>query len=179
MLPNAQILWSQPDELIAQWEEDESKTKQEILISEIVGSAGSVVDLGCGVGRYYQCLNFTKYQGYDQSSEMVARAIARNKKEVFSCVDITRFQVNERFDTGICIDVAYHQENPIEFIKTIFRIWDCKRLFFTLLVGNKFEQLYNSTVISKDDFDNLVSEFSLEIKHQIDWQDFSWVLLQK
>lgn len=95
--------------------------EQETLVSKIIGKVNSVVDLGCGVGRYYQCLKgITKYQGYDQSIEMVMNAKFSNKDASFACVDITNFQSDEKFDTGVCIDVAYHQKDPIGFMETVF-----------------------------------------------------------
>lgn len=154
-LPKAKELWEDPQDLITMWKSDPHKTRHEILINRYIGPAGYLVDLGCGVGRFSLVLNYTQYQGYDQSTEMIrfARDYSRAKNVKFSCIDVFQFVSDDEYDTLIMIDVAHHQEDPLDAIEWVLNNWKAKRYFFTIITGDKDESLYNSSVVSEKRFE--------------------------
>lgn len=177
-LPKAKELWEDPQDLIAMWKSDPHKTRHEMIISQLVGPAGYLVDLGCGVGRFSLVLNYTKYQGYDQSSEMIrfAKEYSRGKKVSFSCVDIFEFVSDEEYDTLIMIDVAHHQQDPLGAIETVLNLWKAKRYFFTLLVGKQDEELLNSFVIGEKNFQDFAIYKKLKTMYNEN-NSFCWKIL--
>lgn len=178
-LPNAKELWEDPQDLIAMWKSDPHKSRHERIISELVGPAGYLVDLGCGVGRFSLTLDYTKYQGYDQSSEMIrfAKLYSTDKKVSFSCVDIFEFVSDEEYDTLIMIDVAHHQQDPLGAIETVLNLWKAKRYFFTILTGNREEELFNSFVIEEKNFQDFAIYKNLEIVYNEPNEQF-WKILK-
>lgn len=71
------------------------------------------------------------------------------------------------------------KKTPLGLWKLFFRLWDCERLFFTLLVGDQYKELYNSIIIARIDFERLFSDHNLQIKCIEPIEDYEWLLLQK
>lgn len=176
-LPEAEKLWVDPTDLIDLWTTQTEKHKQESYIASKVGSGGIVVDCGCGVGRYAGILQYEQYYGFDSSIEMVRRAKALHPNGNFSCVDIFRFSSDREYDTCLLIDVAYHQEDPIQSLKVIMNNWDAKRYLMTILVGPEDEQLLNSTVISQKAFEAFAEDLRDVTYYSEPMATFDWVLL--
>lgn len=189
-LEKASELWQNPQELIDYWASSAEKAKQEALVRDLLtnwlaGDIGCLVDVGCGVGRYAEALNelYTNYYGFDQSSAMIAEAIYRYTSNTvdteFACVDIMNFQGDGAYDTLICIDVLHHQNNPAEAMRRICNIWKADDYVFTLLVGAERQDLFNSTVISFDEFMTIYDFFDVMDTHiqRFDDNNFSWVVL--
>jgi len=178
---NAQQMWDNPTELIELWKDLDSKHYQEHLIAKLAGKVKVIGDLGCGVGRFADVLDFEQYYGYDASHQMVSYAIANNSnpKVEFSCLDIFKFGSDLFYDTIICVDVLIHLSEPIKAIQTIFRNWDAHRYIFTLLVGSQ-EELFNSIVINQDEFEKFCLEFKVNKLHRelVPNERFEWVVCE-
>jgi len=188
-LQEAQNLWQNPAELIRLWDSLESKKRHESIIAELVAAQtaqdAEIADLGCGVGRYANVLNFGTYEGYDGSPAMVMAAndkFADSPKSVkFACVDIFKFQIHKRFDAVICIDVVHHQNDPIQAILQLLNIWNADVFVISLLVGGIREDLYNSTVIPFTDLLKLCDAGVMKnILHveRFDDNSFAWMVLE-
>lgn len=179
-LSKAKELWKDPQDLITMWKSDPHKERHERLISRYIGPAGYLVDLGCGIGRFAKVINYYQYQGYDQSSEMIrfAKGYVREKNCQFSCVDVFEFISDEEYDTLIMIDVAHHQLDPLGAIEWVIKNWKAKRYFFTLLLGEKDEELFNSFVISRRNFQDFIVYNQIEILYN-EPNQFDWVILKK
>jgi SAM-dependent methyltransferase len=165
------------------WDELESKKRHEQLVAEFIGD-GSVVDLGCGVGRYLDIIaNPDGYMGYDASSQMVdtAKELHPGREEQFACVDVLNFRSDVGYDDLICIDMVHHLNEPVDAILRLLQVWSASQYLFTLLVGDVREDLYNSTVVSFTDFLRLFeSGYEFEPLHieRFDDNKFAWVLVK-
>lgn len=177
-LPKAKELWEDPQDLIAMWKSDPHKIRHEMLINRYIGPAGYLVDLGCGVGRFSLVLRYAKYQGYDQSPEMIrfAKGYSRAENVNFSCVDVFDFISDEKYDTLIMIDVAHHQQDPLGAIETVLNNWKAKRYFFTILTGERDEELLNSFVIGEKNFQDFAVYKSLKTCYN-EQNSFNWKIL--
>lgn len=183
-LEEAKKIWAAPEAMIEMWDGDEHKQRHEKVISEIIGEAGTLVDLGCGVGRLCYTLDWKTYQGYDQSTQMIniarvirdSRSNPKNFKVEFAVIDIFQFISDHSYDTLIMIDVAQHQQNPLEAIRLILKRWKAQRYFFTLLVGDKQEELLNSVVVSREDFQNFVHDNNFKVCYT-ESNNFDWVII--
>lgn len=184
MLDNAAQLWNSPQAMVKMWETSEEKQRHELLVKDWVSGRpqGSIVDLGCGAGRFADVLEYESYIGYDQSSAMIQ--LAREKAlpyAEFACVDIFSFQTGVQYDLALLIDVAYHQDQPVEAVLKIVNLWQAHQYLFTLLVGERHEDLYNSTVVSYGEFLTLVDALGPgQLSYHIERygpEQFSWMLV--
>lgn len=180
-LQEAVNVWQNPQPMLDEWEADPAKIAQEILIAGLVGEAGKVVELGCGNGRYAGVLNHSSYQGYDSSYAMIEAAKARNPQASFALIDIFKFQSDESYDTLLLIDVAIHQDKPIEAVLSVLNNWYAQRYVITLLVGVEHQDLYSSTVVSHEELEELFHLADLEVivnHHQpVVGENFDWHVL--
>lgn len=182
-LPKAQELWNKPEEMLAMWQGSEEKMRHELLIADWVSlrDRPNIVDLGCGPGRFADVLGYETYSGYDQSTPMImaAKYEPRPRAE-FSVVDIFSFQSGKEYDLALLIDVAYHQEAPVESVLRIINLWKAKSYLFTLLVGQEHEDLYNSTVVSYSELLTLVDALGPMAFHieRYGTERFSWILAE-
>lgn len=185
-LQTAKELWAQPQDLIQMWEDDPHKIRHERLVVLQAGKKqGYLVDLGCGAGRFAHRFEFEQYQGYDQSTPMIefarewaaSRSAERFKKAEFSVIDIFQFISDHSYDTLIMVDVAQHQQEPLEAIHLILKQWKAKRYFFTLLLGDKKEELLNSIVVARADFQDFVKANNLEVCYT-EKNHFDWVIVK-
>lgn len=183
-LPKAIDLWNSPAEMIKMWDDSDTKTHYEEVVRAFIGNnIGVVADLGCGVGRFADVLNYKSYLGYDFSQAMIRAAVLRREEELdveFCNVDIFNFSSDTKYDVVTMIDVAHHQNEPVEAILRILELWDAKRYYFSLLVGDIREDLYNSTVVSFVTFLKLFDKAIIPniIIKRDGGNEFAWVLIE-
>lgn len=178
-LPKAREIWDSPSQMVMQWYSDTEKLRQEMIIAKLVGSAGYLVDVGCGVGRFAEVMQCDKYQGYDLSTAMVALARQRNgKRGEFACVDAVSFQPDTQFDTLISIDTAIHQTDPITFIQKIRQNFKAKRYYFSLIVGDHRQDLFASTVVSKDNLKAFNQNWKVVYTEPVKNENYEWMILE-
>lgn len=189
ILPKAKELWADPKNLISQWDESDSKQTHEKMIVKKIKYGGNVADIGCGAGRFCKAFldsdyGYFDYYGFDQSLAMIRYAKEKNyPNSEFQLVDIFRYQSDRKYDTLLMIDVAYHQEEPVDSIIKVLDLWEAKRYFVSLLVGKIREDLFNSTVSSWEDFSELIKNvkrrnFCYNMYMEFDENSFAWVLLE-
>tara|TARA_B100000780_G_C21054725_1_gene423704 strand:+ start:256 stop:1005 length:750 start_codon:yes stop_codon:yes gene_type:complete len=70
------------------------------LIKKHKKNSSSILDLGCGTGKYTSSLFKNKFDvtGVDRSEAMLKIAKAKNKKITFVKSDITKIKLNQKFD---------------------------------------------------------------------------------
>ncbi len=133
----------------ALWEIDPAKRATEVLIAHKMyyeWAAKSVLDIGCGVGRYALVLPYEEYTGIEQSLAMITVADAdlagkpnvrliRARAEEISLVP-------NKFDLGIVMHVTQHLHDPLDFMRRIFELHQCKRWCFTVLTVPGSEKKY-------------------------------------
>jgi len=82
---------------------------------EYIQEGNKVLDLGCGNGRFFGFLKeqslVVDYIGVDFSSELLKIAKRRYPKQDFLEQDITRLDINKRFDCVVCIATLHHLPN--------------------------------------------------------------------
>lgn len=178
-VPAASELWTNPEELILTWQQQPEKLAQEETVSRFVGEVDYVADLGCGCGRHAHALRFNKYWGFDQSVQMIeaAKDVSPRSAE-FSVVDIFRFEPGIVFDALVMIDVAIHHTNPIDAIVNIWSRWQAKKYVFSLLVGNKHEDLLNTVVVSGDEAHPILAEAKRLTLEPVRGESFNWYLIE-
>ncbi|MHA2136337.1 MAG: methyltransferase domain-containing protein [Candidatus Thorarchaeota archaeon] len=170
---DARSIWDDPDTMLEEWENSENKRLIEELVAEWVideykGLGPSmdypIADLGCGNGRLAQELDLdpNEYYGFDASQAMIARARERCPVYSFSMVDIFNYSSDRHYDTVVLMDVAYHQNLPIEAVMRVMQLWTAEYYVYTLLVGVEREELLVSTV------EPLTSLFDLLDKVELD-----------
>ena len=149
-IPLAVEVWGNPQDMVGQWKQSASKQAIETMLGAWVGPVRTVADLGCGAGRLVPVLACARYRGFDQSDAMLKIAIEQygNKAPVtFHKQDVFKHG-GKGYDVVILYDVAQHQNEPIEAIRRVLKLWDAKRYIFSLLVGTMREELALSTVVS-------------------------------
>jgi SAM-dependent methyltransferase len=181
-LPKAAEIWREPDDMLAMWDFSPSKSSHEKLVASWVGHVGTVADLGCGVGRYACVLDCDKYFGIDSSLPMImhAKDHSRNERCSFTVADVFGFASGRIYDVVTMIDVAYHQNEPIDALLRATQLWVANRYIMTLLVGDRREDLYASTVVPFSDLLRFLKEVNLQRMHieQSGPEPFAWVLLE-
>lgn len=184
-LSSAQELWDDPAqciEMIQMWDDNAAKKNAEEMIACRAGNCGSLVDLGCGPGRFASVMQYDSYCGYDSSHTMIslAREVLGHKKDVeFAIADIFEFQSGAVYDTLLMNDVAQHQEDPIESILRVLSIWTAHRYLISLLVGEERQELSFSNVASLDDVLKLLAlkQSPQNVFEPIPEENFGWMLL--
>ena len=80
------------------------------FIKKLVRSGDSVLDLGCGNGRFYQYLHDKKikYLGVDVSKKLISKAKKLNPAALFKAVDILNFKSQEKYDLILMVAVLHH-----------------------------------------------------------------------
>lgn len=178
--------WENPEKMIHQWDESESKAEQDRLVAQMVGIARRVADLGCGAGHLVPLLYYVEeYHGYDFSPKMLEAAVERCKEflfaKFFQC-DVFAEASGELFDVAVLYDVAVHQENPIAAVRQVLNTWIAKRYVCTLLVGPTRKQLYATMVVSTDEFERFLCDklrlgWTVRYHRQLLEGGFDWVVL--
>ncbi len=131
-------------EQAALWSVDPAKYELEALIANKVyyeWASKSVLDIGCGVGRYGLTLPVDMvdlYVGIDQSLPMITIAEYKMSKSNGIAYKLIRAKAEEisissPFDLGIMMHVLQHLDNPSEFLAEILQRYNCHRWCFTFL----------------------------------------------
>lgn len=134
-LEEAVKVWQAPADMVGMWAKSEVKARHEKLIASWVDEydPNIVADLGCGAGRFANVLDFEEYYGFDGSSAMLALAGAGTASKhpacqqlAFSLADIFNFSSERSYDALLMIDVAQHQNEPIDAILRVIDLWIAK-----------------------------------------------------
>lgn len=181
-LGRAMQLWDAPEELIAEWATYPRKHRHEKLVASWVGEAKRVADLGCGSGRFAEVMVYSEYVGYDMSNAMLSEAKGKNILNAsFEKCNIYADNLSKgKFDVGIHIDVAFHQNMPASAILKLLDCWDVERLIFSLAVGDKQEDLLLSTVIPLSNYLNILDNVEVGRVHVERYvnEAFAWILTE-
>jgi SAM-dependent methyltransferase len=92
------------------------------------GAGKSVLDVGCGVGRWSLPLarRGLAVTGIDVSPFMILRASSRANAEALNCrfqtLDVRDFNLAERFDLILCVTVLQHIVDPAQAQRAIERL---------------------------------------------------------
>ncbi len=133
------------------WASDPAKVEIENLVAELAKgwSVKSVVDIGCGSGRFAMCMKYDRFLGIDQSLPMIAIADLKTAEAGKTGCTFIRARAEdikpvEGFDLGIVIHVTQHVTDPENFLKTIMKNYTCKRWCFTfLMVPGEDSKVFN------------------------------------
>jgi len=186
-LEEAVKVWNAPRDMATMWEQSEIKQRHEKMITDWVDKFDPdiVADLGCGVGRYIDLLtpNLIEYYGYDGSSEMldIAYHFKSNPKKIhLSIADIFNFSSDRNYDAVIMIDVAQHQNDPVGAILRMMDLWNAKRYFVSLIVGDFREDLFASTVVPFTELLNITDVHTIKRMYTERYgvERFAWMLVE-
>ncbi|MHA2266037.1 MAG: class I SAM-dependent methyltransferase [Candidatus Thorarchaeota archaeon] len=186
---DARSIWDDPDTMLEEWENSENKRKHEELIADWVLSGYikpskdyPVADLGCGNGRLAAALDLHpgEYYGYDASHAMVAKAKERCPEHSFTIADIFNYSSDRHYDTVVLMDVAYHQNLPIEAVMRVMQLWTAEYYVYTLLIGAEREELLVSVVEPLTSLFSLLDKVELDNMHmkRCGEERFAWVLIK-
>lgn len=91
--------------------------------------SGNVIDAacGCGYGSYIiakNCANLNYVAGFDIDSEAVAFANKhwKHEKNIFAVQDLTKLEVNGKFDYVVSFETIEHIIDPIPFLTAVSKI---------------------------------------------------------
>lgn len=130
-----------------QWAMDEAKKALEQRVVELAVSWGvkSVLDIGCGTGRYFLCLGCPEdYVGIDQSPQMLTVAEELCNGATFIRARAETIMVPKAFDLGLVMHVAQHVADPLKFLRSILAQYQCRHWIFTVLtVPGEEEKMFN------------------------------------
>ena len=75
------------------------------LVQKFTPGATSLLDLGCGTGRYTELFSRMGYKavGMDRSEDMISMARQRNLNIQFDCGDICSFDLNTKYDVVVAL----------------------------------------------------------------------------
>ena len=128
------------------WAEDKNKLAVERSVALLLQSYGadSVLDLGCGCGRFALACTYKRYLGIDQSLNMVELA-QMNTRKIAGCKflneDVLNYSLTAWFDIAILIHVLQHTTDPELFIKRVLDNYGATRWIFTILVNDGHEPI--------------------------------------
>jgi SAM-dependent methyltransferase len=103
-----------------------TKALSEDYLKARIPENGSVIDIGCGVGRW--CGIASKYAGsvvgidYDENLIRQARETVKANNVEFIVGDVTKDLDNRRFDLAILTHVIEHIENTDEFLRQLQQV---------------------------------------------------------
>lgn len=94
--------------------------------SQFIPKGAKVLDLGCGNGRLYEALKKREidYTGLDFSQELTTLAKKRYPKQDFVVQDMTKLDLERRFDVIISIAAFHHIPGKQSRVKTLKLIFD-------------------------------------------------------
>lgn len=188
-LDEAVKVWQAPGDMVAMWAQSELKARHEKLIAGWVDEYDPdlIADLGCGAGRFAGVLEFAEYYGFDGSSAMLEIAEKENRgkhpacaKLAFSLADIFNYSSDRSYDALLMIDVAQHQNEPVDSILRVMELWKARRYYISLLVGDIREDLFASTVASYTDLLRLPDTHTIQRMYteRFGVERFGWVFME-
>jgi SAM-dependent methyltransferase len=123
----------------------------------------TVVDLGCGPGRYVTALPaFKTYRGYDISPRLLAEAerlYADRADVTFTSRSIFDGAPYKRpVDVLLSIDTSRHYRDPLGLLRYIVAHWPARHYLFSILYGETAADLLNVRHISRAELDAGVPE---------------------
>jgi trans-aconitate methyltransferase len=68
------------------------------LIKRLTSKTTSVLDLGCGKGRFAHLFKDIAYLGLDISQKNIDNALQANPKQQFECADLTKWDTDKKYD---------------------------------------------------------------------------------
>jgi SAM-dependent methyltransferase len=179
-------LWNSPGELVGQWESGEHalKAEHERMISDWVGIGCNydiIADLGCGPGRLISAINpqVDAYRGFDGSTAMIQRAGQAHPDYSFTVVDIFNYVSDQTYTVAVMLDVAQHQNRPLDSLLRVMQLWTAGRYLISLLVGDVREVLSMSVVEPLSDLLGVLDQVTLNRMYmeRCGEERFAWVLL--
>jgi 2-polyprenyl-3-methyl-5-hydroxy-6-metoxy-1,4-benzoquinol methylase len=130
------------------WASDKPKNDIEYFVADKARewNCRSILDVGCGGGRFAQVMDFDQFLGIDQSINMVmvAEKLVKKPGASFIRARAEEILIPENFDLGIAMHVLQHLKDPEMFMRRMFQNFFCKRWCFTVLMTPKDEiEYYN------------------------------------
>ena len=135
----ADIAWKDLDACRVQaelWATDPPKLVLENRVADLARQwkIESMLDIGCGCGRYYQAIRPQKYIGIDQSIPFFTIANEKYGPDAtFVRARAEEVILHEQFDLGIMIHVLQHVHDPAGFLLEMLQRFNCDRWCFTIL----------------------------------------------
>lgn len=81
----------------------EGDRAEDATIMNIIGDAGSVLDIGCGTGLFLDHKTPGRYKGIDPSMGMLGRLKAKHPAADVECRRFEQFDTAERFDLAVAL----------------------------------------------------------------------------
>ncbi|MDD5512095.1 MAG: class I SAM-dependent methyltransferase [Dehalococcoidales bacterium] len=154
-LPAAKRIWNSSEEVQAMdnlWDVLEGKPDNEAALVRLAQSVphGKLLDLGCGSARYAQLVKgWRTYTGVDSSphmAELAQKRLGQLKGRAKSSMSLLQANLLEwhpekghHYDLVLCIEVAQHYENPLEFARRMLSINYADYLLLTVQTHSKAE----------------------------------------
>jgi ubiquinone/menaquinone biosynthesis C-methylase UbiE len=105
---------------------EEAKTLNQIIEEYKISNGKKLLDVGCGTAKHIKHLE-NKYhcEGMDTSIELISIAKQRNRSGIFHVGDMTRFNLDKKFDVIICLfgSIGYLKSFN-QFIKVLSNFYD-------------------------------------------------------
>jgi len=124
-LPGAKAIWEDQEETqkqITAWDKQTTFARETAILDLIKDiPKKSVLDLGCGSGRWYQLVAPRMYVGVDDSFHMVSVAQDRLPQFVFHNMRLEDFKPTRKYDLALLIDVIIHCEYPETLLRGILK----------------------------------------------------------
>jgi len=148
-------------DLVEHFQTSDNKTEAEKMVAGLVANLdqhATIVDLGCGPGRYVAALPaFRTYKGYDTSDHLLTAARTANKgvkgvrffnRDLFEGADYKR-----PVDVVLSIDTSRHYHYPLPMLDELVELWPARAYVFSILHGPEDTQLINGRCLATADVD--------------------------
>lgn len=162
----AQAQWDSPAgcaDLVEHFEHSTYKAEAERIVADMLRQLphGTVIDLGCGPGRYVTALDtlYTRYTGYDTSLPLLAVARAGNAERknvefrLWDIADGADYDAGGMPDVLLSIDTSRHYHAPLALLDRILAGWPARTYVFSILHGPDRAELINGQVTATADLE--------------------------
>jgi SAM-dependent methyltransferase len=162
-------------DLVAHFDTSDKKHEAEQMVAGLVAGLDkhtTVVDLGCGPGRYASALpTYRTYKGYDTSPHLLAAARAANKGRkgvrFFERDLFAGAPYKKAVDVVLSIDTSRHYRDPLAMLAELVELWPARCYVFSILHGPDHAELINGVCLATADVDAWMSRIG-PIPVQID-----------